>query len=90
MADTQDHELVSSVSGDFTSPACPYLLITPIMNAGLPDGQPLAGSGKPDAGGRKVRSPQDNMPANGRGGSLKAGFTESATENYTARQATAG
>ena len=34
--------------------------------------------------GRKVRSPQGNMPANGRGGSLKAGFTESATENYTA------
>jgi hypothetical protein len=59
------------------------------MNAGLPDGQPLAGSGKPEAGGRKVRSPQDNMPANGRGGSLKAGFTESATENYTAGQATA-
>jgi hypothetical protein len=24
------------------------------------------------------------MPANGRGDSLKAGFTESATENYTA------
>ena len=24
------------------------------------------------------------MPANGRGGSLKASFTESATENYTA------
>ena len=27
------------------------------------------------------------MPANGRGGWLKAGFTESATENYTARVA---
>jgi hypothetical protein len=36
------------------------------------------------SGGRKVRSPQGNMPANGRGDSLKAGFTESATENYTA------
>jgi hypothetical protein len=32
-------------------------------------------------GGRKVRSPQGSMPANGRGGSLKADFTESATEN---------
>jgi hypothetical protein len=37
-----------------------------------------------DSGGRKVRSPLGNMPANGRGGSLKASFTESATENYTA------
>jgi len=26
------------------------------------------------------------MPANGRGGSLKASFTESATENNTARR----
>ena len=31
--------------------------------------------------GRKVRSPQGSMPANGRGDSLKAGSTESATEN---------
>ncbi len=31
--------------------------------------------------GRKVRSPQSSVPANGRGGSLKTGFTESATEN---------
>ena len=30
--------------------------------------------------GRKVRSPEGSVPANGRGGSLKAGFTESATE----------
>ena len=59
------------------------------MNAGLPDGQPPASAGQPKRGGRKVRSPQDNMPANGRGGSLKADFTESATENYTAGQATA-
>ncbi len=31
--------------------------------------------------GRKVRSPQGSVPANGRGDSLKAGLTESATEN---------
>ena len=31
--------------------------------------------------GRKVRSPQGSVPANGRGGPLKADFTESATEN---------
>jgi len=34
-----------------------------------------------DGQGRKVRSPEGSMPANGRGDSLKAGFTESATEN---------
>src|ERR1700679_1883009 len=33
------------------------------------------------ASGRKVRSPQGSVPANGRGGSLKGIFTESATEN---------
>ncbi len=30
--------------------------------------------------GRKVRSPQGSVPANGRGESLKGAFTESATE----------
>ena len=44
------------------------------MRAGLQDGQP-------PGNGRKVRSPQGSVPANGRGGPLKAGFTESATEN---------
>lgn len=48
----------------------------------LPDGQPLGTSST----GRKVRSPQGSMPANGRGGPLKAGFTESATENVPPRQ----
>ena len=47
---------------------------------GLPDGQSLRASRKGTFSGRKVRSPQGSMPANGRGGSLKAGFTESATE----------
>ena len=55
------------------------------MNAGLPDGQPLVSAGQLKRDGRKVRSPQDNMPANGRGDSLKADFTESATENNTAK-----
>ncbi len=32
-------------------------------------------------GQRKVRSPQGSMPANGRGESLKAILTDSATEN---------
>jgi hypothetical protein len=50
------------------------------MEAGLPDGQPLVSPGN-RRGGRKVRSPQGSMPANGRGDSLKAGFTDSATEN---------
>ena len=43
---------------------------------GLPDGQ-----SPPAKGGRKVRSPKGSVPANGRGNSLKADFTESATEN---------
>ena len=34
---------------------------------------------------RKVRSPQGSVPANGRGASLKAAFTESATENKPPR-----
>ncbi len=47
---------------------------------GPPDGQPRFASFRvSDA--RKVRSPQGSVPANGRGGSLKADFTESATEN---------
>jgi hypothetical protein len=50
------------------------------MDVGLLDGWPL-GSGFRFAAGRKVRSPKGSMPANGRGGSLKASFTESATEN---------
>jgi len=50
------------------------------MKASLTDGQSLAFSLQ-GVRGRKVRSPQGNMPANGRGDSLKAGFTESATEN---------
>ncbi len=33
------------------------------------------------SGERKVRSPKGSVPANGRGDSLKANFTESATEN---------
>ena len=44
------------------------------MKRSLPDGQP-------PRKGRKVRSPQGSVPANGREGSLKADFTESATEN---------
>jgi hypothetical protein len=68
--------------------ACSFALDAAIISAGLPDGQPLASCGATQAGGRKVRSPQGNMPANGRGGPLKADFTESATENYTAGQAT--
>jgi len=40
--------------------------------------RPEGGLGRP---GRKVRSPQGSVPANGRGDPLKADFTESATEN---------
>jgi len=36
---------------------------------------------RPASAGRKVRSPQGSVPANGRGDPLKADFTESATEN---------
>jgi hypothetical protein len=36
----------------------------------------------------KVRSPQGSVPANGRGGALKARFTESATENIPPAAAT--
>ncbi len=44
------------------------------MGTSLPDG-------RSPGNGRKVRSPEGGVPANGRGDSLKAGFTESATEN---------
>ena len=54
--------------------------VSATIKAGLSDGWPLGG-GFRLAAGRKVRSPQGSMPANGRGDSLKAGFTESATEN---------
>ena len=46
------------------------------MDKGLPDGQSL-----PDNRGRKVRSPQGSVPANGRGGVWRRRSTESATEN---------
>jgi hypothetical protein len=51
-----------------------------------------SGSGRVIAsfGTRKVRSPQGSVPANGRGGSLKAGFTESGTENVPPCPAQAG
>ena len=37
------------------------------------------------SGGRKVRTPQGSVLANGQGVSLKAGFTDSATENVPPR-----
>ena len=46
------------------------------MGQESPDGQSL-----PLKRERKVRSPQGSVPVNGREDSLKAGFTESATEN---------
>ncbi len=42
-----------------------------------PDGQPP----RHWLAGRKVRSPQGSVPANGRGAALKGRLTESATEN---------
>ena len=50
------------------------------MGLSLPGGQSLAAGGNLGCG-RKVRSPQGGVPANGRGDLLKADFTESATEN---------
>ena len=51
-----------------TAPTCG------IMETSLQDGQP-------PGNGRKVRSPQGSVPANGRGDSLNGSSTESATEN---------
>jgi len=48
----------------------------------LPDGQSPR---RFRVAGRKVRSPQGSVPANGRGAALKGRFTESATENIPPR-----
>jgi hypothetical protein len=49
--------------------------VTPIVILNWSAGQMIA-----RFGGRKVRSPQGNMPANGRGSSRETRSTESATE----------
>ena len=67
------------------SPAChrfSHSAARAIIGADPPGGQPLGNE-------RKVRSPQGSVPANGRGDSLKADFTESATENIPPRAAQA-
>jgi hypothetical protein len=50
------------------------------MNKGLSDGQSL-----PDNRGRKVRSPQGSVPANGRGGVWRRALDGKCHRKYTAR-----
>ena len=50
------------------------------MDKGLPDGQSL-----PDNRGRKVRSPQGSVPANGRGGVWRRALYGKCHRKYTAR-----
>jgi hypothetical protein len=56
---------------------CPGRILNSVRHLNLADAGWIAAR----ASERKVRSPQGNVPANGREGSLKGIFTESTTEN---------